>query len=216
MKNFKTFFEFLLVGALFIAILYILPPFILLSFIIASDYIYEKNIIKHNKNLQPKIELILKNDEFINLLQQCDNNDYFACNNLAYEFEKIAYLHNTYDYGDKYYQEALKNYEKACLGGFIVSCTNAGTLYGFSPDYPGIQGRLARCWSKKFYEKSEKYLKFSCEKSDYGACKDLGLLYRDCGKHYTQNYNKVARKYFDLACQNGINKACKTDINAIY
>lgn len=215
MKNFKIFFKFILI-CIFPIVIIAIPYIFFLLFVIGNDYIYKKNIISHDKNLQPKIELILKSDEFINLQKQCDKNDYFACNNLAYEFEKIAYLHDTYDYGDKYYQEALENYEKACLGGFIASCTSVGKLYSYSPNYPGKQGRLANCWAKKLYGKSEKYLKFACENSDYGACKDLGLLYRDCGRHYTQNYNEIAKKYFDLACQNGINKSCKTDTKAIY
>jgi serine/threonine protein kinase len=101
----------------------------------------------------------------------------------AYEQGKSAYDRSQYAL-------ARTLFAASCNGGEMAACDYLGYLYA-----QGLGGSRSVPMATDIYQKA-------CEKGTLSSCTSLGTLYED------NNNDVEARKYFKIACDGGVAKAC--------
>ncbi len=121
------------------------------------------------------------------LEQKCQEKNSFACFTIG---EKLRTL-------DKDNTKALTYYVKACDGGWLTGCTNAGILKTLEGESHGDYQQKMKVWKQ-----AGKYFAKACDADENNACSNLGLL------KYKQGRTSAAKKYYKKACDLGNNVAC--------
>ncbi|QPJ62565.1 MAG: sel1 repeat family protein [Candidatus Nitronauta litoralis] len=121
------------------------------------------------------------------LEQKCQEKNSFACFTIG---EKLRTL-------DKNNTEALKYYVKACDGGWMTGCTNAGILKTLEGETHGDYQTKMKIWKQ-----AGKYFTKACDAEENNACSNLGVL------KYKEGRTSAAKKYYKKACDLGNNLAC--------
>ena len=93
------------------------------------------------------------------------------------------------------YTKVINYLELACKYGLDKGCNNLGNLYYHGLDTIQID-----------YKKAINYYKKSCANDEPKSCYRLGMIYQK-GSVVTQNI-KQAQIYFNIACDNALQKAC--------
>lgn len=157
----------------------------------------------------------------------CNGGDVFACNNLGYMYANGIGV-------EKDYFKSLQYYKFACDMGSSLGCYNLGLLsntynvFGLNKDKLGLldlnyvacnQGDLIGCANLGYMYatgkhnapknpfNAVKYLNIACEGGILSSCNNLAIFYEN-GDGVRQNLNKALELY-GLACDKGLNKACK-------
>lgn len=116
------------------------------------------------------------------LEEMCQGGNSFACFTIG---EKKRTL-------DRDNKKALEYYRKACDGGWITGCNNAGIL---------IQMQGAQY--SKYWKEAAKYFEKACDKDESNACFNLGSL------KYREGRASSAKKYYKKACDLGNSMGCE-------
>jgi TPR repeat protein len=93
-------------------------------------------------------------------------------------------------YKKKQYADARPLFDQACDGGEMNACNYLGYLCA-----KGLGGVHDTKKARDVYQRA-------CDQGTLSSCASLGSLYQDAGN------SEEARKYFNKACQGGVDEAC--------
>jgi TPR repeat protein len=123
-----------------------------------SCYKLEELTIKPtvNKNTLMYKKVATDTPENIELLNQCNNNDFGACSNLGYSYQMAK--------GKKDVNKIIGLFYKSCNGGFGIGCSHLGGIYE--------DGILV----KKDLKRAKIAYSYGCELRSESACRYLDKL----------------------------------------